>query len=73
VFMTRRPSTGSILWYNLQVESSNGALRIRDTRYRGTLIELPYLSVDNVPVLEAAIRALLETRAPVQMSNLLRK
>jgi hypothetical protein len=59
-------------WSYLQVETSNGVFRLKHKADPGTCVELPYLSVNNVHVLETAIRNLLETPTPVLMSDLLR-
>lgn len=58
-------------WNQLQIESSNGTLVIRHAQERGAFAELPYLSVDNVQILERALRHFAENPSAVRLSDLL--
>ncbi|HYH99420.1 hypothetical protein [Hyalangium sp.] len=59
-------------WSQIHIESSNGTLLIRHKEDFAAYTALPYLLVDNVQVLETAIRDLLATKYPVLMSDMLR-
>ncbi|HYI01811.1 hypothetical protein [Hyalangium sp.] len=58
-------------WNQLQFQTGNGSLVIRHQQDARIYAELPYLAVDNVHILETAIRNFSEHKTAVRLSDLL--